>query len=234
MDCACCLWLYFPERFAQEILTVTLKGEFCGPMPWGELISSPWVGYDQDVLSRQNKWPEIWPLVPTNADWRGNCGGMFTHQGTYDDGMGGNPFELLFNEDHEPPMRCPPRNAAPGFACPPALTWTWEIARSGTSEEAGDWQHTTLAPNQIWRAPQCWAAEVIRNSDTGCASGTIFADQRPPVHCHKPRCRRGCAFEETVSGITGLRISPWELPRATPWGCGQCIDRYPLDPYVDT
>lgn len=163
---------------------------------------------------------------------------MFVHQGTYDDFLGGEPAYPpydFFDEVSEPPQRCPSHIAGPKFWCPPSLQWSWTWSGGGANFVDVDPDNVPSdRPNQVQRRRQCWASEMVKNSGDGCAAGTIMTGS-DVVGCHLPECRRGCSTHESVviTDDERTRISPWRVPRATPWGCGHCVDAYPVNPYAE-
>ncbi len=228
-SCGCC---YFQDISPDSII-VRLVGEFCGPVPWGDVADVGWAGFVSDELERQGLYPGTFedPVGTDVADHRGNCGAMFVDQGTYGDGLDaqlidgdGNP---LFDPNAEPPKRCPSRLAGPKFYCPPSLFWNWTYTEPTNRWKTGEW----LQPNQRQAKPQCWSLQLARNDGDGCAGGRINSggSETPAIGCHDPNCRRGCSTSETLDA-DGVRVSPWQLERATPWGCGHCVDQYPSDP----
>jgi hypothetical protein len=225
--CGCCLF----NDIAPDSILVTIVGEFCGPVPWGDLADPGWIGFESDDLQRQADYPGVYGDPITGSDHRGNCGAMFVDQGTYGDRLDGERGVLghfdLFDEGKEPPRRCPSYKGG-RFYCPPSMRWSWSY-----TVPPNTWAGSIEQPNQRHAKEQCWSLQLIKNDGDGCAGGRINSDGSgvDAIGCHNPNCRRGCSLRETRS-YDGSRISPWELPRATPWGCEHCVTEYPLDPLV--
>jgi len=228
-QCGCC---FFGDATRADRIKVNIIGEFCGPVPWGEFVRASYVGYDSDDNARMAAYPGAFfdpsPAVAV-ADQRGACGAMFVDQGDYGDFFGGqsssNPAFNFFDDVGEPAKRCPSRIGGPQFYCPPSMRWRWSYTGG-----ANNWVPLALQPNQWQARNQCWSLQVAKNDGDDCADGRIndgFGAQ--PVGCTDPNCRRGCSLNETKNS-SGVRVSPHDKFRATPWGCGHCVDEYPVDP----
>lgn len=210
--CECCAAMGFDSP--PKTITVNIRGDFCGPLPFGNRDTFP--GY-MPVAGRMYPGRQD-PLTggqiesPAGTYPRGSCANFFVDQGLYTD----DPFQ-------EPPKRCPSwvgdesgRSAAQ-FWCPPRVRWTWDIQGGGTRWVPPSWPH-----NKHQTANQCWAAQLAKNLG-GCSDGSIMWDVNDVRPCDDPNCRRGCWVHEDLDA-QGAPMDPCDplTPQAVPWGCEQC------------
>ena len=196
------------------IIQVNIRGDFCGPMVWGNRDTFP--GYMPEggriYPGRQNPFTGGQTESPAGTYPRGSCANFFSDQGLYGD----DPFI-------EPPKRCPSwegdesGDAPTQFWCPPRLRWTWDYTGGGSR-----WTPRTADPNKHQTGNECWSAQLVKNLG-GCSDGSIMFDLNDVRPCDDPNCRRGCSLDESRDALDLLNdpCDPF-TPRATPWGCGQC------------
>lgn len=223
-SCFCCL-----DQGAQpppQIKTITLTGQWCGPIAFGHAFDVPFTGYPDDPPYPGHQFRDP-PGPPSSTYPRSFCSNLFVNQGYHND-FADNPgkFGVV-----EPPKRCPSWLGGGGkfqhFWCPPWLTWDWRWDPPLRSAETG----FVAQNNHHTRNNQCWNVEAITwNEDNPCQGGEANPDASAPEgYCTGAACRRGCSMtDDSIDGFTPCAGEKGYRFRATPWGCGQCQIPAPL------
>jgi len=210
----CCESLGLPIQWRPE--TITVVGQFHGPVPWGDRMSWPGYGLNDIGDGVDFGWqsgPCALDPMTTFSFPRTGCANLFVNHGRVTDFGGPTSNPYFYNG----PKQCP-TNISRDFAndswfCLPKLKWTWS---RGNKEE---------------NMPQCMDVEPIRNAHGACVDGTDSPGFSGLYECSKVECRRGCAPGEQDRDLDEFcdRRQPYDDPypfhcSAHPWSCGQCLD----------